>query len=180
MKKIVLLLITAIIMISCGGNSGSSIEEVVASKDLQAIRASRTDLTNQVKELENKIKVLDDAITELDENAKLPLVTTMTVEAQKFNHYLELQGDVMTDQNVLVYPEMAGTLFKIHVKEGQSVSKGQLLASIDDGGLSSQVAQLKTQLALAQTTFERQKRLWDQNIGSEIQYLQAKSQYEAQ
>lgn len=167
-------------MISCGGNSGSTIEEVVASKDLQAIRASRTDLTNQVKELENKIKVLDDAITELDENAKLPLVTTMTVEAQKFNHYLELQGDVMTDQNVLVYPEMAGTLFKIHVKEGQSVSKGQLLASIDDGGLSSQVAQLKTQLALAQTTFERQKRLWDQNIGSEIQYLQAKSQYEAQ
>jgi RND family efflux transporter MFP subunit len=86
----------------------------------------------------------------------------------------------MTDQNVLVYPEMAGTLYRVYVKEGQRVSKGQLLASIDDGGLSSQLAQLRTQAELAKTTFERQKRLWEQNIGSEIQYLQAKTQYEAQ
>jgi RND family efflux transporter MFP subunit len=93
---------------------------------------------------------------------------------------LELQGDVTTKQNVLIYPEMAGTLQRVYVKEGQRVSKGQLLATIDDGGLSSSLAQMKTQLALAETTFERQKRLWDQNIGSEIQYLQAKSSYESQ
>jgi len=86
----------------------------------------------------------------------------------------------MTDQNVLVYPEMAGTLYRVYVEEGQRVSKGQLLGSIDDGGLSSQLAQLRTQAELSKTTFERQKRLWEQNIGSEIQYLQAKTQYEAQ
>ena len=179
MKKIVSLIITAIVLVSCGGGT-SSVEDVVSSKDLEAIRSKRADLTKELKSLEDQVKLLDDAIAELDDNAKLPLVTTMDIQTQKFDHYLELQGDVMTDQNVLVYPEMPGTLFKVYVKEGQRVAKGQLLASIDDGGLSSQLAQLKTQLALAQTTFERQERLWNQNIGSEIQYLQAKSQFEAQ
>jgi RND family efflux transporter MFP subunit len=75
---------------------------------------------------------------------------------------------------------MAGTLEKVHVQEGQRVQKGQLLATIDDGGLSSQLEQLKTEEELSKTTFERQKRLWEQNIGSEIQYLQAKTNYEAQ
>jgi RND family efflux transporter MFP subunit len=74
---------------------------------------------------------------------------------------------------------MAGVLQRVYVKEGQRVSKGQLLASIDDGGMSSQVAQLKTQAELAKTTYERQKRLWEQKIGSEIQFLQAKSSYQA-
>jgi RND family efflux transporter MFP subunit len=179
MKKIGSLIVLALSIISCG-DSTIGVEEVVATKDLEAIRTKRTELTKDLKTLEDQVKQLDDAIAELDDNAKLPLVTTMNVEVQKFDHYLELQGDVMTDQNVLVYPEMPGTLFRIYVKDGQAVSKGQLLASIDDGGLSSSLAQLKTQLALAKTTFERQKRLWDQNIGSEIQYLQAKSQYEAQ
>ena len=66
-------------------------------------------------------------------------------------------------------------LTQVYVKEGQKVSKGQFLAKIDDGGLSQQVAQLQIQADLAKTTFERQKRLWEQKIGSEIQYLQAKS-----
>ena len=107
-------------------------------------------------------------------------MTTFEAKTIKFNLYLELQGDVMSKQNVLIYPEMAGTLYRVYVKEGQKVAKGQLLASIDDGGVGSQLAQMKTQAALAKTTFERQKRLWEQNIGSEIQYLQAKSTYESQ
>ena len=74
---------------------------------------------------------------------------------------------------------MAGTLDRVMVKEGDAVRKGQLLARIDDGGMSSGLAQLRTQTELAKTTFERQERLWDQNIGSEIQYLQAKTQYES-
>jgi RND family efflux transporter MFP subunit len=127
-----------------------------------------------------QLQSLDSAIALLDDSAKLPLVTTIAVAPQKFDHYLELQGDVMTKQNVLIYPEMAGTLNRVYVKKGQKVTKGQVLASIDDGGLSSQLAQMKTQAELSRTTFERQKRLWEQNIGSEIQYLQAKTNYEAQ
>lgn len=96
-----------------------------------------------------------------------------------FNHFVEIQGNVQTKQNVLIYPEYQGILTRVIVKEGQRVGKGQTLARIDDGGLSSQVAQAEAQAALAQTTFDRQKRLWDQKIGSEIQYLQAKTQYEA-
>jgi RND family efflux transporter MFP subunit len=71
-------------------------------------------------------------------------------------------------------------LSQIYVKIGQKVSKGQNLAKIDDGGLSNQLAQMETQAALAKTTFERQKNLWDKKIGSEIQYLQAKTNYESQ
>jgi len=179
MKKIIQVSLMVVFLASCGGGE-NSVESVITGKDVEAIRTKRAELTEQLKALEGQIALLDNAITELDDNAKLPLVTTMTVASQKFSHYLELQGDVMTDQNVLVYPEMAGTLYKVYVKEGQRVAQGQLLASIDDGGLSSQLAQLRTQLDLAKTTFERQKRLWDENIGSEIQYLEAKTQYEAQ
>ncbi len=180
MKKAIYITITALILASCGSGSSNSVENVIASKDVEAIRAKRNSVTEELKALEAQVKQLDEAIGELDDNSKLPLVSALTVSPQKFQHYLELQGDVMTDQNVLVYPEMAGTLYRVYVKEGQQVSKGQLLASIDDGGLSSQLAQLRTQAELAKTTFERQKRLWEQNIGSEIQYLQAKTQYEAQ
>lgn len=93
--------------------------------------------------MESQIKLLDSTIAILDKNERLPLVTTITAEQEAFVHYLELQGDVMTKQNVLIYPEMQGTLVKVYVKEGQAVSKGQLLATIDDGGLSSQLQQLK-------------------------------------
>ncbi len=179
MKKVIYLFIFSLFISSCGGEK-SSVDQVIESKDLKVIRAKRSSLTEELKTLENQVEQLDAAILELDDQAKLPLVSTLTIKHQEFNHFLEFQGDVMTDQNVLVYPEMAGTLYKIYVKEGQHVSKGQLLASVDDGGLSSQLALMRTQLALAKTTFERQKRLWEQNIGSEIQFLQAKTQYEAQ
>ncbi|HKL90350.1 MAG TPA: efflux RND transporter periplasmic adaptor subunit, partial [Allomuricauda sp.] len=180
MKKTIYIILTAAVLAACGGSGNNSLEEVIASKDVEAIRTKRNAVTQELKTLEEQVKKLDEAILELDDNSKLPLVSTLTVQPKEFQHYLELQGDVVTDQNVLVYPEMSGTLYRVYVKEGQRVSKGQLLASIDDGGLSSQLAQLKTQAELAKTTFERQKRLWEQNIGSEIQYLQAKTQYEAQ
>ena len=180
MKKTIYITLTAAVLASCGGTSTKSLEKVIASNDIEAIRAKHVEISKQHKALEMQLNSLDSVIALLDDSAKLPLVTTIQVHPQKFNHYLELQGDVMTKQNVLIYPEMAGTLNQVYVKEGQKVAKGQILASIDDGGLSNQLAQLKTQAELSRTTFERQKRLWEQNIGSEIQYLQAKTTYEAQ
>lgn len=179
MKNLLPFLIMLLLVASCGQDN-STVEQAIASKDLSLLQQTREKIAVQLKATENKIQQLDSAILALDTTAQLPLVSTLKITPTNFKHYLELQGDVMTDQNVLVYPEMAGTLYRVYVKEGQRVSKGQLLASIDDGGLSNQVAQVKTQLDLAKTTFERQKRLWEQNIGSELQYLQAKSQYEAQ
>lgn len=108
MKKAIYITITALVLASCGSGSGNSVESVIASKDVEAIRAKRNSVTEELKALESQVKQLDEAIGELEDNTKLPLVSALTVEPQQFQHYLELQGDVMTDQNVLVYPEMAG------------------------------------------------------------------------
>ncbi len=179
MKKILYTTIVALLLISCGSEQGQSVEDLIAQGNLEAIRAKKNEISEQQKALEAEAKQLDSIISVLDSNEKLPLVTTITVQQQRFVHYLELQGAVKTKQNVLVYPEMSGTLQRVYVSEGQRVSKGQILAKIDDGGVASQLSQLKTQAELAKTTFERQKRLWEQKIGSEIQYLQAKTNYEA-
>jgi membrane fusion protein (multidrug efflux system) len=92
---------------------------------------------------------------------------------------LELQGNVKTKQNVLIYPEFAGVLEKVLVAKGEKVQKGQVLALINNGGMTEQLAQLEAKASLSKTTFERQERLWAQNIGSEIQYLQAQTAYKA-
>lgn len=180
MKKTLYTTLIAITLAACGGSNNNSVESVIATNNIEALRAKQAEISTQHKALENDLKALDAAIALLDDTAKLPLVTTLVATPQKFDHYLELQGNVQTQQNVLIYPEISGTLTRVYVKEGQKVSKGQALATIDDGGLSNQLAQLKTQAALSKTTFERQKRLWEQNIGSEIQYLQAQTEYEAQ
>jgi RND family efflux transporter MFP subunit len=180
MKKIYSLLAIAFVIVSCGKEEAKSIEEVIASKNIKEIRTKKGELDKQQIELNSKIKQLNAAIEQLDTIKKIPLITALTAKKEVFHHFVELQGDVQTKQNVLVYPETPGTLEKVFVIEGQKVSKGQVLAKIDDGGLQEQVAQLEATTALAQTTFERQKRLWDQKIGSEIQYLQAKTSYESQ
>jgi RND family efflux transporter MFP subunit len=168
-----------VLLISCGGNQNDSLETLIAKGDLEAIRSRKTSLSEEMKSISDQVRNLDSVIAILDADTRLPLVNTFEVTSGNFEHYLELQGDVATKQNVLIYPEMAGTLDRVYVTEGDRVVKGQLLASIDDGGMASQLEQLKAQAALAETTYERQKRLWEQNIGSEIQYLQAKTTYEA-
>lgn len=179
MKNIIYILTTTLILASCGGGEKKSVSDLIAQGDLETLRAKKTEMAEQQRAIEKELQMLDSVIAEKSGEEKLPLVTTLVAKGEKFDHFLELQGDVKTKQNVLIYPEMPGTLQKVYVKEGQRVKKGQLLASIDDGGMGSQVSQLKTQAALAKTTYERQKRLWDQKIGSEIQFLQAKSSYEA-
>lgn len=179
MKKLLYPLIVAILIAACGNNGEKSVSDLVIQGDLETLRAKKTEISELQREIEKDLQLLDSVIAAKSGEERLPLITTLTAKSEKFDHFIELQGDVKTKQNVLIYPEMAGTLQRVYVKEGQRVSKGQLLASIDDGGMGSQVSQLKTQAALAKTTYERQKRLWEQKIGSEIQFLQAKSSYEA-
>ncbi|MFK7951939.1 MAG: efflux RND transporter periplasmic adaptor subunit [Ekhidna sp.] len=178
---ILTLTIISILAVACGGGEeATSISSLIEGSDLAAIRAKKSELSIQYKSLEQDLAQLDAAIAANTENANLPLVTVFQAKSEKFTHYVELQGDVTTKQNVLIYPETAGTLIRVHIKEGQRVSKGQLLGTIDNGGMNSQLIQMKTQLDLLKTTFERQERLWKQKIGSEIQYLQAKASYESQ
>ncbi|MCF6307619.1 MAG: efflux RND transporter periplasmic adaptor subunit [Flavobacteriaceae bacterium] len=179
MKKIFLLLIITFISISCGSDS-KSVESIIETHDLIKIREKRNEIVSEQLETNNKLKLIDEAITRLDTVKKMPLVTAFQVKHYEFTHYLELQGNVATKKNIILYPEFSGLLNSIKVTEGQKVLKGQLLATIDDGGMSQQLAQMEVQYNFSKTTFERQQRLWDQKIGSEIEYLQAKATYEGQ
>lgn len=175
-----IILLIGFLLSACGDKKSQSLAELFEKGTLEEIRQKKDELSEEQKQLSSEIALIDSVIGSMDTNKKLPLVTTFITKREDFNHFIELQGDVTTKQNVLIYPEAAGTLERVYVTNGQEVKKGQLLAVIDDGGMSSQLAQLKTQLSLAKTTYERQKRLWDQKIGTEIQYLQAKANYEAQ
>lgn len=180
MKYICITLLSAIILTSCGGEGKKSIEAIIATNDLEILRKEKSSLETEHNKLSSQIKLIETKIKELDPQSKIPLITTFTAKATEFNHFLELQGNVSTKQNIVIFPEYSGVLTNVYVKEGQKVSKGQILARIDDGGLGQQLSQLKIQTALAKTTFERQQRLWEQKVGSEIQFLQAKATYEAQ
>lgn len=180
MKKTLYTLITTFLLVACGGGNNQSVDKLLEEKNLDKIRQKRTEILSQYDALGEDLKRLDEAIGELDTLQKMPLVTAITVTDTIFKHYIDLQGNVETNQNIIIYPEFSGVLTRVLVREGQKVSKGQTLAIIDDGGLRQQLQQLESQAELAKTTFDRQKRLWEQKIGSEIQYLQAKTSMESQ
>ncbi|MBU2927916.1 efflux RND transporter periplasmic adaptor subunit [Winogradskyella psychrotolerans] len=180
MKYIFPLLIIAMFTVSCSSEKKNSVENVIENGNLETLRTKRGELVGEQQAINDKIKLLDEKIKTLDTVKHVPLITTFKAEAEVFNHVLELQGNVTTKDLLTITPEYSGILTNVYVKEGQKVTKGQTLAKIDDGGLSQQLSQLKIQAELAKTTYERQQRLWDQNIGSEIQFLQSKSTYESQ
>ncbi len=177
MKKISLITVILLILVSCGKNK--SVEDVIEKGNLSEIRAKKAELSAEQSELSSSIAKLDAEIEKLDSNNKFTLVSVRKVSDSLFKHYVELPGDVETKQNITIYPEYSGTLLNVNVDEGDRVQKGQILARIDDGGLGSQLAQMEAQETLAKTTFERQQRLWEQNIGMEIQVLEAKTNYDA-
>ena len=180
MKNLILILLTILTFVSCGNAEKQSVEAVIDSNNEVSIIEMRSDLVTQQQDIIAKLTLLDAKLSELNPEEKIPLITTFTAIQENFQHYLELQGRVETKQNIVLMPEMGCILTHMYVKNGQKVTKGQLLARIDDGGMGQQLAQMQIQSELAKTTFERQERLWKQKIGSEIQYLQAKSNFEGQ
>ncbi|MCH2490319.1 MAG: efflux RND transporter periplasmic adaptor subunit [Flavobacteriales bacterium] len=178
MKNILFIITIALLLASCGGDT-KSVDDLIEGGDLSAIKERKAELNAQQNELKVEIEKLNTFIQKKEKKQTALLVSTKKLNDTIFKHFVEVQGDVETDQNIIVYPQFSGVLTRVYVNEGQQVSKGQRLAKIDDGGLSSQLAQQETQVALAKTTYERQKRLWDQQIGSEIQFLEAKANFEA-
>ena len=168
--KIFPLLIASALFVSCGDKENNqTIDQLIAAKN-------NTELQARKATIQADLAKIDAALATLNVKKEEALVSVMTLKDTLFNHYLDIQGSVETKENILIQPEMPGTLIALNVKAGQHVSKGQILARVDDGGSSQQVASLETQYQLAKTTFERQKNLWNQKIGSEIQYLQAQTQ----
>ena len=169
-KQIFALLIAATLVVSCGQkDDNQTVDQLIAAKNNKELQAKKALIQADLVKIEA-------ALATLNVRKEEALVSVATLKDTVFNHYLDIQGSVNTKENILIQPEMPGTLVSLNVKAGQRVSKGQLLARVDDGGSSQQVASLETQYQLAKTTFERQKNLWSQKIGSEIQYLQAQTQ----
>ena len=145
---------------------------------LQELEMSKKTLIRQIDSLGILLKEVEQNISKLDTNKRLLMVTALNTKKKKFEHYIDVQGIVESDESVELFPEQGGTVSNIYVKEGQRVKRGQTLIQIDDSLIKSTIAETQTQLDLATTTFNRQKRLWNQNIGSEIQYLQSKAKKE--
>lgn len=180
MKKAFLFICTITLLVSCGKDTTKKTDKVLEKGSLSEIKEYKTKLEADIDKITVELDKVNAKIASMDTIEKFVLVTAFKAKDTLFNHYLELQASVQTDQNIVLNAEYNGILREVYVKEGQKVSKGTKLAKIDDGGLSQQLAQLKVQTELAKTTYERQKKLWDQKIGSEIQYLQAKTSYEGQ
>jgi len=171
-------LLTLLLLFSCESNE--TFESIIESNDIEKIKLARKTIVASQQDLNTKIELLDNRIEELNENPQLPIVQVVSVNPSRFDHYIQVQGSVKSDQLINIYPEFSGIIKNIYVKSGDQVKKGDPLVKIDDGGLKEQLSQLEIKFELTKTTFERQKRLWEQKIGSEIQFLETKSMFEAQ
>ena len=175
MKKLLGLLFVVIFFAACGGGE----EE---SQDLASMKAELKEKRTAMKALKSEIEALVEKIDETDTSVKRDkraLVTTSTLSRKTFTRYIEIQGSVQSENTIKASSETGGRLTMFDLSEGDYVKKGQLIAKVDMGGVNKQIAELQTRLSLARDVFTRQKSLWDQNIGSEVQFLQAKNNVEA-
>ena len=164
--------ILALLMVACGEKEPKTAAEK---------RLKLTELKKEQLALNKDIQKLEADLGKLDTTQVVNTVPVeMTViKTSTFKHFVNVQGQVELDNNVIVSPEVAGILFRINVKEGQNVKKGQVLGQVDDAIMRSSLAEVQTQLDLANILYEKQKRLWDKEIGTEVQFLQAKSTKES-
>ena len=180
MKKIIYTLGISFLLINCSQEMvDTSNTNGVEGVNLEELNIQKANYTKQINDLKLELEKINSAIDALGSSEKRTLITAFITETQSFEHQIEIQANIKTRQNVLIYPEFAGRLITLKVVEGQNVKKGNLLALIDDAGITDQLDQMILQLNLAKTTFERTQRLWDQKIGSEMMYLEAKTRYKA-
>jgi membrane fusion protein (multidrug efflux system) len=152
----------------------SAVIALAACNNKKDPKAELADLKKQEQDISAKITALDAKIGQKD-SVKSIDVSTIEVKATSFTNYVQLQGKIDAQDNVTAYPQAPGMITGLYVKPGDHVSKGQLLAQLDNSVLKQQIAQAETQANLANTVYQRQKNLWDQKIGTEVQFLQAQA-----
>lgn len=174
LKITVLIATLGSLVVGCKSDGDNSLAG--KKKQLAELKTQEKELTAKIAKLDADIKAADPSMKAAE---KVLPVLTESLKPTDFKSFIRLQGTVETKNTATATPRMAGTYTVVYVKEGQSVTAGQLLAKIDNAILQDQIAALKQQLELANTVFEKQKGLWDQKIGTEIQYLQAKNNKES-
>lgn len=172
-NKITLLAILTVLAVACG-KGGNQLDSL--KTELNELKSKRQQLNEKIAKLETKISLLDSSA---NKNSKSKLVKVKSLEYGNFTNYIEIIGKIDAEQNTIVSPEAAGTLLKIYVQNGQSVTIGQTLGEIDNTLSTVALNELKQQIEFAKTVYEKQKNLWEQKIGTELQYLTAKNNYES-
>lgn len=181
MKKTIISVSFSLFLLACGQETEKVASSITNNKGtLDELEIQKANYTRQIKGLTLALDSLNQKLEKMSGGQKKVLVTALEIKPQIFNHTIEIQANIKTRKNLQLFPEFGGRLNQILVKEGQEVKKGTLLAVIDDAGLQDQLDQMKLQLELVKTTFERTQRLWDQKIGSEMTYLEAKTRFKSQ
>ena len=171
--------ILVLLIISCNSSGSSNITSLIENGDIEELKKRKKEYVDTMNTMQVELNEINDGIAFLDENEKLTLVSSYEIKEKVFNSYIEAQANLKTRKNILILPEFQGTLEQIYVNEGQNVKKGTLLAEINDSGLKEQLEQLTIQANFAKENFERTERLWNNNIGSEIQFLKSKADFES-
>ena len=174
MRNILLVILAATVWTSCQPKGDEVPTDVPGMKAL--IKEKKAEITT----IETEIEDLREQIAELEPRREKPpvLVQVTEVEAEDFKRFTDVQAAVMSSDVVFASSEMGGRLTSMTVREGQYVKRGQMIAAVDVQTLNDQKAELQTSIQLAKDVYDRQQRLWDQQLGTEIQYLQAKNNYE--
>ncbi len=174
MKNILRILVFATLgavsFTACGGGEQTELQKLISERD--SLRVIRDGTEVRILELEA-------LIAELDTTVERSLVTTYTPIISTFQHFFEVYGNVDTDKAATLFPETPGMVQQILVSEGDNVKRGQVLIRLDSDVLSRNIAELETSLELAKVLYDKQKRLWEQKVGSEVQYLEAKNRKES-
>ena len=168
MRKTLLYLTVIVFLASCGAKESGD-----KQAELETLKKERSALDDKIKAIEKEL-----ALNDTTKSDKGELVVVTEIQPIPFTHYIELQGKIDADENVMVTPQIPGVIDAVYVVVGQSVSKGQVLAETDNDAMVKNIETLQSQLAFAKDVFNKQKALWDQKIGSEIQYLSAKNNVE--
>jgi RND family efflux transporter MFP subunit len=170
MKNIILPFAASLFLLACAAPE--------TNESLTQLKERRDSLKNVVATASSELLSVEEEIARLDDDFSLLQVTSFIATSSNFEHYFTVQGNIETDRNAQVYPETQGIVLNILVVEGQAVQKGQTIMTLDTDIVQKNIAEVETQYTLAKDVFERQERLWKQNIGSEVQYLEAKTNKE--
>jgi membrane fusion protein (multidrug efflux system) len=171
MKKALLFITAIALLASCGDNDKSDKKQT----QLEELKKQQAELAIKIKNLEAEIADEGKAT----DNTKYKNVVITDASVKTFTHYLDIHGKIDAEENITISAKMPATVTRILVKAGKEVRTGELLAELDNSTIVAGIDELKTGMQLVNTLYEKQKALWDQKIGTEVQYLQAKSQKES-
>ena len=177
MKKLIITL-SLILLLSCNSSRNSSINDLINKGDLETLKKKKKEYVDLMNDLRLDLNEINNGIMLLDENEQIQVISKFNVIEKEFTTYVELQANLKSRKNVVILSEFQGALKNFFVREGQLVKKGELLAEINDSGLKEQLDQMLIQANYTKDNFDRVKRLWEKNIGSEMQFLKAKSDFE--